>query len=505
MSLVDNRLDHFQEGSFAWFTGVVEDVLDPQELGRVRVRCFGYHTEDREQIPTDTLPWSMVMTPITNPAMDSIGQSSTGVLVGTWVVGFFRDGKSAQDPVVIGTLPSKTSNISPTRGFSDQTGTYPKRIFAPDIPLESRTGFEKSGSYTDRVDSRVENIETAIPPNVSTVDPTAGDVDRQTWSSYLQEDYHKSVYPFNNANKTVGGHLIEIDNTEGYKRLLTQHASGTYDEIVNDGTKATVVKGNKYTVVFQNDNVYIKGNCNLTVDGDVKTLIKGNYHLEVEGDYTQNIKGNKRTKVGANQYEEIDFHYSRNIGRTHSDRIGTDSTIIIDNDMNLVVANNYTETINNDYLSKVTNNRTSDTFANNDEFVSGNSEITVNGNYTLRTVGNINMNSVGSTAIAATASMTFGTGGPAFLNVGTTMTSRILGANNTFITGSNYLAAATNTMTASNHIFIGDVTALGTISNVGNVTSTGTIQGADCLTFAGKSLNLHKHGVPASGPTTTPI
>ena len=32
---------------FVWFTGVVEDRDDPDQLGRVRVRILGYHTEDK--------------------------------------------------------------------------------------------------------------------------------------------------------------------------------------------------------------------------------------------------------------------------------------------------------------------------------------------------------------------------------------------------------------------------------------------------------------------------
>ena len=31
---------------FIWFVGVVEDRNDPDQLGRVRVRCLGFHTED---------------------------------------------------------------------------------------------------------------------------------------------------------------------------------------------------------------------------------------------------------------------------------------------------------------------------------------------------------------------------------------------------------------------------------------------------------------------------
>ena len=35
---------------FIWFTGVVEDRDDPSKLGRVRVRCVGHHTDDKEKM-----------------------------------------------------------------------------------------------------------------------------------------------------------------------------------------------------------------------------------------------------------------------------------------------------------------------------------------------------------------------------------------------------------------------------------------------------------------------
>ena len=39
---------------FIWFIGVVEDRNDPSKLGRVKVRCLGFHTEDKNDIPTQT-------------------------------------------------------------------------------------------------------------------------------------------------------------------------------------------------------------------------------------------------------------------------------------------------------------------------------------------------------------------------------------------------------------------------------------------------------------------
>ena len=103
-----NAQDNFISKHFAWFTGVVEDIYDPMQMGRVRVRCFGYHTADKSQIPTEDLPWALVMMPVTSASMSGIGQSATGILQGSWVIGFFRDGPSAQDPIVLGTIPALT-------------------------------------------------------------------------------------------------------------------------------------------------------------------------------------------------------------------------------------------------------------------------------------------------------------------------------------------------------------------------------------------------------------
>ena len=47
------------KGKFEWFFGVVEDRNDPLQLGRVRVRAFGYHSGDSvNDLPLDQLPWA---------------------------------------------------------------------------------------------------------------------------------------------------------------------------------------------------------------------------------------------------------------------------------------------------------------------------------------------------------------------------------------------------------------------------------------------------------------
>ena len=89
----------YGHGEFHHFVGVVEDRQDPQKLGRVRVRVIGLHTHNKEDLPTADLPWSMVALSPTDAGISGLGQSPSFLPEGTHVIGFFRDGDDAQDPL----------------------------------------------------------------------------------------------------------------------------------------------------------------------------------------------------------------------------------------------------------------------------------------------------------------------------------------------------------------------------------------------------------------------
>ena len=115
------------KNNFIWFNGVVEDRQDPQKLGRLRVRCVGIHTDNKDDLPTSDLPWSQLIHPITSSGISGLGSSPGFIVEGTWVFGYFRDGYAMQEPMVIGTLPGKPAELADVnKGFYDPNGVYPK-------------------------------------------------------------------------------------------------------------------------------------------------------------------------------------------------------------------------------------------------------------------------------------------------------------------------------------------------------------------------------------------
>lgn len=104
---MENFLGH---DGFIWWIGVVEDIIDPDVLGRCKVRIFGYHDNDA-QIPTADLPWA---TAIHSPNTRNL---FSPLNVGEWVFGFFIDSINAQEPVILGYIPTQKDTVASPRNF----------------------------------------------------------------------------------------------------------------------------------------------------------------------------------------------------------------------------------------------------------------------------------------------------------------------------------------------------------------------------------------------------
>jgi hypothetical protein len=352
---------------FVWFVGVVENRNDPAKLGRVQVRCLGYHTEDLIDIPSADLPWAHVMMPVTDTSMQGLGTSPSFLVEGTWIVGFFRD-PERQQPVIMGSLPGyPQAKADATKGFNDPNGKYPGTITHSNHTIEesdvSRLAqgltSETHLSLLNRRANMWEKIPTATKPFLESVSVTSK---AETAGSFSEPNpkgltadtspYTSAEYPYNHVYESESGHLFEIDDTSGGERLLRQHKSGTYEEIVADGTKTVKVFGDNYELTAGANNIFVKGDINLTCSGTKRERIDGDYILEVKGDYTRKIHKNEQVKIGAggggNLEEEIMGNHGFNISNSVSGAIGS-SKKGASKDCDITVGGKETRTIGGSY------------------------------------------------------------------------------------------------------------------------------------------------------------
>jgi len=131
--------DQYIDGIFTWFTGIVKDINDTENLNRVRVQALGFYDDD---IAVNDLPWATVMMPVTAASLQGNG-GNHHLEVGTWVVGFFRDGPSAQDPMVMGSIATQTEGTQDIPTESSITNKVYKSKAGHLIELDNTEGSER--------------------------------------------------------------------------------------------------------------------------------------------------------------------------------------------------------------------------------------------------------------------------------------------------------------------------------------------------------------------------
>jgi len=260
----------------AWFTGVVEDRDDPLEIGRLRVRINGYHNESKSLVPTEDLPWAHVIQPITTQSLDGVGRSPTGANIGTNVVGFFSDGaESCQEPIIMGTI----GGINTSTGESDT----PRLARSKGI-IDTDTFEEVSGKEINKLDTilvdKLENATTDKKNRFEEPKPT-----------------YAGTYPNNHVWQTEGGHVIEVDDTEGAERLHTYHKSGTYEEIGPSGERITKIVGTDWEIIVSDKNLYVDGNFNTILTGNESVVVNGDSDVTIDGGSSVLVKGNSTITV----------------------------------------------------------------------------------------------------------------------------------------------------------------------------------------------------------------
>lgn len=288
-----------------WFQGVVEDNKDPRQLGRVRVRVFGDHSADFEDIKKEDLPWSIIMMPPGQASTNGIGESPNGLEQGSFVFGFYQDGLNKQVPIIMGAwngIPEKEGD--PSIGFHDPDSKYPMKslLNEPDTNRLARGEKGMFGKESEITKHKRDNLEKEIKtaqPGVTWEEPK---------TSYNTEYPLNKVWEFHYDDEKWG-HALEFDSTKDYERIHLWHSSGTFMEIMNDpenedcGRKVEKIVGDSFEIDMKNKSLLVKGDYRVTVEGNKDEYIEGNYLMHVKGSCIWMVDGEYVTSPS--QFEPV--------------------------------------------------------------------------------------------------------------------------------------------------------------------------------------------------------
>lgn len=383
-----------------FYLGVVEDRNDPKKLGRVRVRVLGAHSDDRKSlVPIESLPWSFVMQPANS---STSGAPLSQLVEGTWVVVMYMD-KNMQDPLVVGSIPGiNRERPNYNRGFSDPFGVYPRWVAeesedgrtSPDSNLSLVTDEDRwteHPSYKQRLETRVTSIQRARKYEMPTVSGTPKDEDYER-SSFDEPDLRgsqESLYPYNSATEYEGGMIEEYDSTSDNTRITEAHQSGSYREILHDGTTTTKIVGDAFSITLKDHNMYVEGDLNLTVEGNMRHYVNGDYVLEVGGNMHTYVEGNRETKIDSNDLLEVFADQATNILEKQSIHVGGNQTILVDRNHSETIGGTSDLIVRGDRAQTITANSSIVTTGSESILTIGKRLITTEGKHRFESVANI--------------------------------------------------------------------------------------------------------------------
>ena len=145
--MIGRNADQYKDGIFVWFIGEVKEIDDPKNLNRVRVLAYGFYDGVKNKGTSTNpdwsdLPWATVMMPTTSASIKGVG-GNHHLEIGSWVVGFFRDGPSAQDPIVMGSIATQTDGIQDIPNNSSIDNKVYESKAGHRIELDNTEGKEK--------------------------------------------------------------------------------------------------------------------------------------------------------------------------------------------------------------------------------------------------------------------------------------------------------------------------------------------------------------------------
>ena len=216
---------------------------DEPQIGMLLVREILGHSD---QVNSEDLLPAYIVMPTTSAGVSGIGLSPTGLLKGSRVMCMkLPDQPSAYILGVLNYAPEDNHSVS----------SYARGQGEPEIKTRNRINGE----------------------NGSIIEPASK---------------YKAKYPYNSTMTTRSGHLLEFDDTPGSERIQIFHKSGSYIEILPDGTIVTKSVKDHVQLAFGNISIFNQGDEKGGKDIEI-TSNQGEIIITAQQDVSIYAKGTK--------------------------------------------------------------------------------------------------------------------------------------------------------------------------------------------------------------------
>lgn len=250
---------------------LVEDIeSDPLQTGRVRARIV-HHDGTKQDIPTDKLPYTTVLTPMTGVGSQGIaggGLSPVGIRPGATLVVMW-DTENPEYRIAVGTVPVdagaqgvKSSSTSGALGG-----------------LASRTS-GTTGPHAAKFEAKsdaAKEIHEKSPPQYTKVG---------------------GKYQYTFSTKSDGDFRYILHDVKGQVFEAKVHPSGTFSEMQSDGSMAEGVMGNMKTSVDGEYTMGVQGNMAIFTNTNMEIRVKENLKITaktIEITASETIKSEAKT------------------------------------------------------------------------------------------------------------------------------------------------------------------------------------------------------------------
>ena len=413
-----------------WFIGVVEDRKDPLKVGRCKVRCLGFHQQNISELPIKDLPWAQLLIPPNS--QNEIKPPKEG----SWVLGFFKDGKKCQEPMIVSLIPGiptfSSEDSSENQGFYDKASDKGERPFPPESLTYTTDGkkLEIKEGKSDYYPSKNEGYLKQPTDEPDTPRVSRNDQDKKYLNdkTNLPKDTHIDKvkewriggdnYETKGIEKALSQKTVGENSAYSKKSNIDRKSENTIEE-TDDGKvwreKETDYKSSyPYNKTEQTESGHVfevddtKGAerihqqhrsgtfQEIHPDGSkVEKVMADNFHITQQNEYKLNL-GNYEVTIKKNKGERVEGDIFIHINGERSLKIDKDSHVeILGNDTYTTKGNREQTTVENK-SETVRKNRTEVVEGNHTETITGNQSETVKSSKT-ESVSGSRSESVGTT------------------------------------------------------------------------------------------------------------